>query len=115
MFFNMQLIDNKGESWFLAKRELPSKQMLEMAEKRLPMLKEQTPDFAQGAIPAFGLELAKVIRKKSSEDEIDKAVIELALCILTVELYLGVSQEVLSHRNFDISVHDNGMVEINNI
>lgn len=115
MLFNIQLLDNKGESWFLGKRDLPSTQMLEMAGKRLPMLKDQNPDFAQGAIPAFGLELAKVIRNNSSEDEIDKAVIELALCILTVELYLGVTQEVLSHRNFDIFVQDNGMVEVKNI
>jgi len=108
----IQLLDSEDKPWFVGERDLPSEYMLKLAADRLPMLREKGAEFAQGAIPVFGAELVKVVKAGSSEDDIDKAVIQLALAAVTVESFLGVNDAVLLKRNFSFAVYENGAVKI---
>ena len=67
-------------------------------------------EFAQNAIPFFGGQLVKVVKAGGSEDQIDKAVIEFALATVVVESCLGVSDEDLLGRHFNLVVYDDGLV-----
>ncbi|MFI8382005.1 hypothetical protein [Pseudomonas sp. NPDC079086] len=107
---NIELLDSKDNAWFTGTRDLPGDYILKLAAERKPAVMEKGLDFAQSAIPFFGGALAKVVKAGGSEDEIDKAVIEFALATVVVESCLGVSDEVLLGRNFNLAVYDNGAV-----
>ena len=106
----IKLLDENGDPWFVGSRDLPGEYILKLAAERKPMLMEKGIEFAQGAIPAFGGELVKVVKAGSSEDAIDKAVIEFVLAAATVETCLGTSDEVLLNRHFNLVVYDDGAV-----
>jgi hypothetical protein len=107
----IKLLDENGDSWFEGYRELPGEYILKLAAERKPLLAEKGLEFAQGAIPAFGGELVKVVKAGSSEDAIDKAVIELVLMIATVESLLGASDDELLNRDFSLVVYHGGAVQ----
>ncbi|MGE8485336.1 MAG: hypothetical protein ACN6Q5_22410 [Pseudomonas sp.] len=112
---DVQLLDSKGESWFDGSRELPADYILKLSAKRKPAVMEKGLEFAQGAIPFFGAELVKVVKANSSEDVIDKAVIELALATVVVESCMGIEDEVLANRHLRLTVHADGAVRYDRI
>ena len=107
----IKLLNENGDSWFEATRELPGEYMLKLAAERKPLLEEKGLEFAQGAIPVFGGELVKVVKAGGSDDAIDKAVIELVLTTATVESLLGASDDELLNRDFSLVVHHSGAVQ----
>lgn len=107
----IRLLDEYGDSWFEGSRELPGEYILKLAAERKPLLAEKGMEFAQGAIPAFGGELVKVVKAGGSEDAIDKAVVEFVLATATVESLLGASDEELLNRHFSLVVHHDGAVQ----
>jgi len=106
----IQLLDSENKPWFEGSRELPGEYILKLAAARKPGVMEKGVEFAQGAIPFFGGELAKVVKEGGSEEAIDKAVIEFALATVVVESCLGIEDAVLLNRNFNLVVYDNGAV-----
>lgn len=106
----VQLLDSAEKPWFEGVRELPGEFILKLVATRKPLLMEKGIGFAQGAIPAFGAELVRVVKARGSEDAIDKAVIELALATATVESCMGVEDQELLNRNFSIMVYESGAV-----
>lgn len=107
----IQLLDSANKPWFEGIRELPGEYIMKLVADRKPRLMEKGIEFAQGAITVFGAALVKVVKAGSSEDAIDKAVIEFALATATVESCLGVEDKVLLNRNFKLVVYDNGAVQ----
>jgi len=112
---DVQLLDSKGESWFVGERELPTDYILKMAAKRKPAVKEKGLEYAQGAIPFFGAELVKVVKAGGTEDDIDKAVIELALATVVVESCMGIEDALLAKRDLRLTVHADGAVRYDRI
>lgn len=111
MHCNIELLDNNLKAWFTGTRELPGEFILKLAAARKPAAMEKGLQFAQGAIPFFGGDLANVVKERGTEDQIDKAVIEFALAVVVVESCVGTSDEVLLQRTFNLAVHENGAVQ----
>ncbi|MCQ4256269.1 MULTISPECIES: hypothetical protein [Pseudomonadaceae] len=107
---NIELLDSNHNAWFTGTRDLPADYMLKLAAERKPAVMAQGLEFAQNAIPFFGGQLVKVVKAGGSEDQIDKAVIEFALATVVVESCLGVSDEDLLGRHFNLVVYDDGLV-----
>ncbi|MBK3447545.1 hypothetical protein [Pseudomonas haemolytica] len=115
MHCNIELLDKDRKAWFTGTRELPGEYILKLAAARKPAAMEKGLEFTQGAIPFFGGELAKVVKERGTEDQIDKAVIEFALAVVVVESCMGTSDEVLLQRTFNLAVHDNGAVQYDRV
>jgi len=115
MLFLIQLLDNQQKAWFSGERELAGDYILKLAADRLPLFKEKGAEFAQGAVPAMAAALVKVVKAGANEAVTDKAVIELALSIVTVESFFGVDDAALKNRSFKVTVYENGAVQIDNL
>jgi hypothetical protein len=109
MHFEIQLLDSQEKAWFSDSRELAGEYLLKLAAERKPMLMEKGMEFAQGAITVFGGELVKAV-KGGNSDAIDKAVIEFALAVVTVESCWGIEDHALLNRHFGLTVYENGTV-----
>jgi hypothetical protein len=110
MQISVNLLDESNEPWFFAERELPADYMLKLAAARDTMVKEKGPEFAQGAIPAFGRQLVEVVKSGAKDDEIEKAVVELGLAVVVLDRMLGIDDAVLKQSQFVLSVYQDGMV-----
>lgn len=102
----VKLLDNDTQPWFLGARDLPADYILNLATERLPVFKEEGAAFAQNSLPFFGKELVNVVKAGGDEKAIDKALIELALATVTLELFFGVEEKELRSRNLMLTVYE---------
>ncbi|WP_034069973.1 hypothetical protein [Pseudomonas aeruginosa] len=93
MRYNIEMQDDSGKAWFTGKGTLPGDYMLKLVADRMPTVIEKGLEFAQGAVPFFGGELAKICKKKGTQKELDKAAIELILAVLAVESMLALPKK----------------------
>ncbi|KFF42165.1 hypothetical protein JH25_27740 [Pseudomonas sp. BRG-100] len=107
----IKLLNEFGESWFEGSRDLPDEYILKLAAERKPFFAGKGIEFAEDAIPVFGSELVKVVKAGSSEDVIDKAVIEFVLATVTVQSFLGASDEELLNHDYSLVVPHDGTVQ----
>lgn len=111
----IKLLDSADKPWFEGTRELPADYILKLAAERKTLVQEKGIEFGQGAIPFFGAELVKVVKAGGTEDAIDKAVIEFVLATVVVDSCLGIEDEVLAKRQFNLVVHENGAVRYDRV
>jgi len=111
----IQLLDSANKPWFEGSRELPADYILKIAAKRKPLVMDKGIEFGQGAIPFFGGELVKVVKAGGNEDAIDKAVIEFVLATVVVESCMGIEDQVLANRQFNLAVHADGAVRYDRV
>lgn len=110
MVTQIQILDAQGNAWFIGKRDLPSEQMLKFASDRLPGAKQQGMEMMQGAVPAYAKNLAEVAKNGGSEDDIDKAVMNLVMMTLVLELWMGVDETTLANRDLNFVINADGSV-----
>ncbi|MDY7563395.1 hypothetical protein [Pseudomonas sp. AB6] len=111
----IQLLDSADKPWFEGSRDLPGEYILKLVADRKPLLMEKGLEFAQAAITGFGAALVKAVKAGSSEKAIDQAVIEFALATASVESCMGIEDEVLLNRQFNLTVYDNGAVRYDRV
>ncbi|GKQ31518.1 hypothetical protein PSTH68_18385 [Pseudomonas syringae pv. theae] len=115
MHCDIQILDAEENPWFIGKRDFPIEMIFKLAAERLPMAQEMGLNKMQGAIPAFGIELAKIAKQGGSEDAIDKAVFELLLITVVVEQCMGIEESTLAKRNFNFVIYETGAVRYDRI
>ncbi len=110
MRYSIEIQDDSGKAWFTGKGTLPGEYMLKLVADRMPTVIEKGLEFAQGAVPFFGGELAKICKKEGAQEELDKAAIELILAVLVVERMLGTPEKDLNNSTFSLNIYDSGIV-----
>lgn len=115
MFFKINLLNADDKIWFEGNRELPGLYLLELAAKRKPELMKRGADFINGAIPAIATVLVEKVENRLDQEAIDKAAIELALAVVTVESCLGLEDSFIQLNDYEITVYKSGAVRYDRI
>lgn len=110
MLFTIHLLDANDTSWFEGSRELNGEYVLKLASERKPEMLKRGSEFVNGAIPAFARNLIKKAKNDSDQDAIDKAAVELAVIIVTVESCLGLEDSFILNSDYAVTVYENGVV-----
>lgn len=110
MLFTIRLLDSDDKSWFEGTRELPADYLLKLALERKPEMLKRGPEFMNGAIPAFAEFLVEKAKDDSNQEAIDKAAIELAVIIATVESCMGIEASLILKSCYDVTVYESGAV-----